>query len=144
MREKEPSNFTAPSPRRFTLPKSHILRGRRNFQELFKSAKFINTPTISARFAISPSSQGDFKVGFISPKKIGTAVHRNNYKRLLREAYRLNKHILSEVMLTFEGSLHIAFIARHTKPEYHAVENDMVTLLEDLRSRILSINSEEL
>ena len=144
MREKEPSNFTAPSPRRFTLPKSHILRGRRNFQELFKSTKFINTPTISIRFATYPSSSEGFKVGFISPKKTGNAVRRNRFKRLLREAYRLNKHLLSEVMPEFKGSLHIVFIARNAKPEYHDVETDMVTLLSDLRSRILSVNSEEL
>ncbi|MFV1885184.1 MAG: ribonuclease P protein component [Balneola sp.] len=143
MREKEPSNFTAPSPRRFTLPKSHILRGRRNFQELFKSTKFINTPTISVRFSTYPSDKEGFKVGFISPKKIGNAVQRNRYKRLLREAYRLNKYMLSEVMADFIGSLHIVFIARHAKPDYHAVKNDMVTLLGDLRSRILSANSEE-
>lgn len=143
MREKEPSNFTAPSPRRFTLPKSHILRGRRNFQELFKSTKFINTPTISVRFATYPSNKEGFKVGFISPKKIGNAVQRNRYKRLLREVYRLNKYMLSEVMADFNGSLHIVFIARHAKPDYHTVENDMVTLLGDLRSRILSANSEE-
>ena len=143
MREKEPSNFTAPSPRRFTLPKSHILRGRRNFQQLFESRKFINTPTISVRFATYPSSKEGFKIGFISPKKIGTAVQRNRYKRLMREAYRLNKHFLSEAINGFMGSLHIVCIARHTKPEYHAIEKDMVTLLGDLRNRILSTNKSE-
>ncbi len=143
MRKKELSNFTSPSPRRFTLPKSHILRGRRNFQQLFESRKFINSPTITVRFAVHPSNKEGFKVGFISPKKIGNAVQRNRYKRLMREAYRLNKHTLSEAMNHFVGSLHVVFIARHTKPDYHAIENDMVTLLGDLRSRILSANKSE-
>lgn len=143
MRKKEPSNFTAPSPRRFTLPKSHILRGRRNFQQLFESRKFINTPTISVRYVTYPSSEEGFKVGFISPKKIGTAVQRNRYKRLMREAYRLNKHLLLEAMNDFEGSLHVVYIARHIKLDYHSIEKDMVTLLGDLRSRILSANNSE-
>ncbi len=144
MRKKEQSNLAAPSPRRFTLPKSHILRGRRNFQRLFANSKFINTPTITLRFALFPSTNEDLKTGFISPKKIGNAVQRNRCKRLMREAYRLNKHILTELILVSDNTMHTVFIARHSDLDYHAVEKDMVTLLNDLRSQILSTNSDEL
>jgi len=143
MRKKEQSNLTAPSPRRFTLPKSHILRGRRNFQQLFASSKFINTPTITLRFAPHTDHDEGFKIGFISPKKIGNAVHRNRSKRLMREAYRLNKHIVTDLIIPEKG-LHAVFIARRSDLDYHDVENDMVTLLNDLRSQILSINTDEL
>tara|TARA_R110000868_G_scaffold259361_15_gene517527 strand:+ start:15822 stop:16256 length:435 start_codon:yes stop_codon:yes gene_type:complete len=144
MRKKEQSNLTAPSPRRFTLPKSQILRGRRNFQQLFSSSRFINTPTITLRFAPNTSSDEGFQIGFISPKKIGNAVQRNRSKRLMREAYRLHKHLLFEYLSDFDSKIHAVFIARHSDLDYHTVENDMVTLLNDLRSQILSINSEEL
>lgn len=144
MRKKEQSNLTAPSPRRFTLPKSHILRGRRNFQRLFASSKFINSPTITLRYTLYSTSDEGFKIGFISPKKIGTAYKRNRSKRLMREAYRLNKYSLLDILSKFNGGLHAVFIARHADLDYHTVEKDMVTLLEDLRSQVLSNNSDEL
>jgi ribonuclease P protein component len=144
MRKKEQSNLAAPSPRRFTLPKSHILRGRRNFQRLFANSKFIHTPTITIRYASYFSQDEEFKIGFISPKKIGTAVKRNRTKRLMREAYRLNKHILSDCLLNFDGALHAVFIARRSDLDYQSVESDMVTLLENLRSQILSTTLDEL
>ncbi|GAB5410323.1 MAG: hypothetical protein BalsKO_26880 [Balneolaceae bacterium] len=144
MRKKEQSNLTAPSPRRFTLPKSHILRGRRNFQQLFASSKFINTPTITLRFASFPSSDDDLKIGFISPKKIGTAVQRNRCKRLIREAYRLNKHLVLNQLSDQNEVVHALFIARNSDFDFHTAEKDMVTLLNDLRSQILSSNTDEL
>lgn len=144
MRKKEQSNLTAPSPRRFTLPKSHTLRGRQKFQQLFSSSKFINTPTITLRFALNASTDEDFQIGFISPKKIGVAAKRNRSKRLMREAFRLNRQILSHHISKFDGTLHAVFIARHSQLDYQSVENDMVTLLEDLRSQIPIKNSDEL
>lgn len=144
MSKKEQSNLAAPSPQRFTLPKSHILRGKRNFQRLFSSSTFINSSTMNLRFASFPANNEAFKVGFISPKKIGNAVHRNRSKRLMREAYRLNKHIISDLFLDSDECVHAVFLARHSNLRYHAIEKDMVTLLTDLRSRILSDNSEEL
>ena len=144
MSKKELSNLTAPSPRRFTLPKSHILRGRRNFSRLFTSSKFINTPTISFRYATYSSIDEGFKMGFISPKKIGNAVKRNRSRRLLREAYRLNKHILSDILSDSKGGLHAVFLARQADLDFQSVEIDMITILKELRSQILSLYSDEL
>lgn len=144
MRKKEQNNLTAPSPRRFTLPKSHILRGRRNFQRLFASSEFINTPTITLRFASFLTPDEDFKIGFISPKKIGNAVQRNRCKRLMREAYRLNRHVISDQLSTRNDVIHAVFIARKSDLDFHIVEKDMVTLLTELRSQLLSTNLDEL
>lgn len=83
-------------------------------------------------------------MGFISPKKIGNAVQRNRCKRLLREAYRLNKHILSDIFPDSKRGLHAVFLARRADLDFLSVENDMITILKDLRNQILSLHSDEL
>ena len=82
MSEKEQSNITVAPPRRFTLPKSRILRGKRNFQNLFSGTTLIKSPSVNLRYTTFSSSEWDFKIGFISPKKTGNAVQRNNAKRI--------------------------------------------------------------
>ncbi|RNC83252.1 MAG: ribonuclease P protein component [Balneola sp.] len=144
MRKKEQSNLIAPSSRRFTLPKSHILRGRRNFERIFGSRNYILTDSINARFVEFDSDPREYKVGFIASKKLGNAIQRSRCKRLLREAYRLNRHLLSEELQRAEKSMHIVFSTRVNGLDFATVENDMVTLLTKLRSRLLSSNKNEL
>lgn len=135
MREKEPSNLTAPSPRRFTLPKKNILRGRKNFTSLFSHSKTLHSDTLSLRYKILNDDHSDFKIAFIAPKKIGTAVKRNRTKRLMREAFRLNQFLLSSNNSN-DDSLHLALIAKKSNSDFKSVETEVVTLLTNLRNRV--------
>ena len=137
MRKKEQSNNAAPVPRGFSLPKSHILRGRTNFKSLFTNSKFISSPSVTLRYSLKAHPNGEFKLAFICPKKLGSAVQRNRIKRLLREAYRLS----NEHLLPFGGDLptvelHGAFIARNSKLTFDTACKEMETLLGDLRTRV--------
>lgn len=141
MSKKEQSNLAAPSLR-FSLPKSQILRGKRNFKRLFTRSFLITSPLVNLRFATYSSSDEGFLISFISPKKIGNAVQRNRCKRLMREAYRLNKHIISDLFDRTDIGLHAAFVARTKHMDFHSIEKHVVTLLTELRSRILSNSTE--
>lgn len=142
MRRKEPSKHTGSPQRRFTLPKSTILRGRRNFQRLFSNSTLITSPSVKLRFATYFNSDNTgIKVGFVAPKRLGNAVKRNRTKRLLREAYRLNQHILDGLTEQFHIELHFLFIARHTGLSFEQVQKHVVTLMEELRTRLLSNTS---
>lgn len=141
MREKEPSNLTDSPERKFTLSKSHILRGKRNFEELFSSSSTLRSPNVNLRYATYPTTDKKILVGFIAPKKIGKAVQRIRTKRLLREAYRLNQHIITELPITAEIGLHYAFMAKRADLTFQTVQDEVISLMEQLRDRLLSNNS---
>ena len=138
MSEKEQSNITVAPPRRFTLPKSRILRGKRNFQNLFSGATLIKSPSVNLRYTTFSSSEWDFKIGFISPKKTGNAVQRNNAKRIMRESFRLNQHQIIEAVKELRIGLHCVLIARTTNLEFPEVQSNVVTMMDELRNRLLS------
>ncbi len=135
MREKEQSNLTAPSPRRFTLPKSIILRGRTNFKSLFSNSKTLSSGSVFLKYRIEKTNSPEFKIAFIAPKKIGGAVKRNRIKRLMREAYRLNQQLVDSINES-TVLIHIALIARSSEHDFQTIQEDVVTLLNKLRTRV--------
>lgn len=140
MSEKGQSNITVAPPRRFTLPKSRILRGKRNFQNLFSGTALIKSPSVNLRYTTFNTSEWDFKIGFISPKKTGNAVQRNNAKRVMRESFRLNQHEIIQTVQELGVGLHCVLIARNTNLRFAEVQTHVVTMLDELRNRLLTTN----
>ena len=138
MSEKEQSKSIASTSRRFKLPKSRILRGRRNFQKIFSDSLIIHSPSVTLRYSLYPNSSKDFKIGFIAPKKTGTAVQRNRTKRLLREAFRLQQQNLLSMLDETNLEVHAVLIARTTDVDFHTIQQQVETLLKELRNRLLS------
>ena len=76
----------------FRLSKSEIFRGKHDFNAVHNRGRsFANHALI---LLIVRDEQYNGKVGFAAGKKLGGAVVRNRVKRLMREAYRLNKNSL--------------------------------------------------
>ncbi len=92
---------------------------------------------MNLRYACPDKGEG-IQVSFIAPKRTGTAVQRNRTKRLMREAYRLHQFELTDTMSQLENDVHFAFIARKALNNFDSVENEVVTLLGKLRTRLLS------
>jgi len=74
-------------------------------------------------------------MGFVASKRLGNAVKRNHIKRLMREAYRLNQHILSEFRNNALG-LHCVLIAKNADSDFKTVEKDCIHLLKQVRKHI--------
>ena len=74
------------------------------------------------------------KVGVaVSSRNFKKAVHRNRIKRLLREAYRLNKQSLLEFAITSNKKMAIFFLfVDKTLPSRETLQNKMPLLIEKL------------
>jgi len=76
----------------FTLSKAEILRGKHDFNAVHNRGKAFANHALVLLIVHDEKFFG--KVGFAAGKKLGGAVVRNRVKRLMREAYRLNKNSL--------------------------------------------------
>ncbi len=75
------------------FPRRERLRQTRDFDRVFREGRLFRMPEFLVRAL--PNGLSHSRLGLSVGKRAGGAVRRNRMKRLLREAYRLNKHVLS-------------------------------------------------
>lgn len=122
----------------FSLPRSKILRGKKNFQRLFEKSTVLNSASIQFRYRIYTDTNEGCKVGFAVPKrKIAKAVDRNRTKRLMREVYRHQQAHLSDLFEYNTFGFHGLFLANRPELSYTEIEADMVPILSKTRERLL-------
>ncbi|WP_016989746.1 ribonuclease P protein component [Flavobacterium sp. ACAM 123] len=80
----------------FTYPKKEKLKSKITIGLLFSEGKSVSKYPLRLVYHCGPSSDGQqIKMGVsVSKRNFKKAVDRNYFKRILRETYRLNKHIL--------------------------------------------------
>jgi ribonuclease P protein component len=77
-----------------SLPKSIIIRHAHDFQRLFQNGKRLSGKFVHLIYLPLGAREEDdvfVRFGFACGKKIGGAVQRNYYKRLMREMARKNR-----------------------------------------------------
>jgi ribonuclease P protein component len=84
----------------FTYPKHEKLKSQKHIDLLFSEGKSVSKfPLRLVYVPIELENDEKIKIGVsVSKKNFKNAVDRNHYKRLLRECYRLNKHLLLETI----------------------------------------------
>ena len=84
----------------FNYPKSEKLKSKIIIDSLFSKGKSVSKYPlrlvyVESDFGIAEGSDQKIKMGVsVSKKYFKRAVDRNYFKRVLRETYRLNKHLL--------------------------------------------------
>jgi ribonuclease P protein component len=82
-------------PKRFRFTKAEHLKSRKQIDGLFAEGKAVSVFPVRAIYRFLPAEKGSLQVGVTASKKnFKRAVDRNRIKRLLREAYRLQKEEL--------------------------------------------------
>ena len=84
----------------FTYPKTEKLKSKITIDLLFSKGKSVSKYPlrlvfVESDYGIPEASEQKLKMGVsVSKKYFKQAVDRNYFKRVLRETYRLNKHLL--------------------------------------------------
>ena len=126
--------------KRFGFPKTERLKSRKQIDNLFATGKAFSVFPIRAIYQFTPAEKGSLQVGVTASKKyFKKAVDRNRLKRLLREAYRLQKEEL--VLLTKEqqkaGNLFFIYTDK-TIADFETVKAAMAKCLQRLSKIVQS------
>jgi ribonuclease P protein component len=87
------------------LPKAEKIKGKKAIKEFFASGRRYHFRDFT--LICLPATRT--KAGFIASKQIGTAVKRNRIKRIMREAYRMNKDKLKGLAVIFYAKKTVDF-----------------------------------
>ncbi len=114
----------------FSFPKKEKLKNKKVIEALFTEGKNLKQNPIKLIYLNTDyTDDTKVKVAVVAPKKkFKKAVDRNRVKRLLREAYRLNKPLIFN---NIEGNFAFIFLyLGNTMPSFNEVDKAMKLLLE--------------
>lgn len=127
----------------FTYPKNERLKSKTTIRLLFSEGKSVSKYPLRLVYRLEEANQEEkIKIGVsVSKKYFKKAVDRNYFKRVLRETYRLNKHLLLE---NLEQSYSIMFFYQtKDRLSYQEINTKTVQLFEKFLQQINKITDSE-
>lgn len=118
--------------RKFNYPKKEKLKSRIAIDALFTTGKTVTKyPLRMVYVQIANDDELPLKVGVsVSKRNFKKAVDRNYFKRLLREAYRLNKHMLLDHVSKDKPYSMMLFYQSKDRLSFQEVNTKMIKLFE--------------
>ena len=103
-------NYKLQTTQRYFLKKDDRLKSRKAIESLFAKGKSFSNFPFRILWLLEDESSG-LKAGFsASSKNFKKATDRNKIRRIMREAYRLQKNDLSRHLQETNKALHLFFI----------------------------------
>lgn len=132
------------APHKHTLGKEERLCSRKLIDSLFKGggSRAMSGFPLRMVYAVTERHEGELAAQILVsvPKRcFKRAVKRNRIKRLVREAYRLNKHILADALERHEPQMSATMAFIYTDSHLHdyaTVEQRVRNLLTRLSERL--------
>lgn len=121
------------------FPRTESLKQKRLFDALFKgSNKVLKHPILALWKPMPLPEDVPAQIGLSIPKKhFKRATDRNTIKRRMREAYRLNKHIIQMPLTQTQQQIAVLFIVLKTdNTSYDVLAPKMMLLLRDIAAKI--------
>lgn len=127
---------------RRTLRKNEILRGHQSFSTVLSKGNTLQSGVLRCFFLLGDGDQKDLKVGFAVSRSVRGSALRNRLRRLMKEAYRLNKTILAVHTGRQMVPVRAVFMCTPGTPAqanaqtYGDIEHCMIELLKNLQQKL--------
>lgn len=120
---------------RYKFGKNEKLKSRKQIEQLFKEGKSFSSFPLRVVYVFVENEPAALQAGFsVSTRYFKKAVDRNRIKRLMREAYRLQKNGLLNPVTGAAKKLNVFFIYTGNElPEYELVFEKMGTSIKRLQ-----------
>jgi ribonuclease P protein component len=123
---------------KLTFSKSQHLCGETTISQLFREGKAFLVFPLRVVYRVEKRVEGDKRATVrvltsVPKKQFKHAVDRNRFKRLIREAYRLQQHELNVALEAKGLVMDVAFTAVHNQlPEFDFLKGRMAKILSKL------------
>lgn len=130
--------------KKFGLSKEERIKLKKLFALVYEKGNIVYSKSrnLKAIYYYEDCTESKVKVAFAVYKKLGNAVWRNRVKRLLREAYRQNKHELISETIAKKKFLLIVFSPnnfsrkKNKKIYLKTILPDFIELMNQIKSKI--------
>ncbi|MBN2745715.1 MAG: ribonuclease P protein component [Bacteroidales bacterium] len=121
--------------------KNERLSSKKAIENLFKKGRSGFVFPLKHLYFVEKVQIGEVEILITIPKRsFKRAVHRNHLKRLIREAYRQQKHHLIEVALAQNLKLQIAFIFVHKeKTDFQQIFISVGKILDQISKQLTNL-----
>ena len=120
---------------KLTFGKNEKLKSKKAIEALFSEGQSYVSHPIRIVYKVNPKSDYTIRIAeSVAKKKFKHAVDRNLLKRRIKEAYRLNKHLIE---ITEDLSIDILFIYTSSKIQsYEKIDQSIQEILTKLNIKL--------